>query len=182
MMVDPDGQRVFFAKGVSDKFKKSFAATVKYMNKKGTSDGLFKLERSPKDYYIDEVQGKSSSFSIIGNKNTIFWNSSNIISSRDGIWRSPATSLDHEIAHAVHYDTDPQGFTSDIGTPGTDYVTKEERNVIVGREQSTARKHGEIRNDQVTRTDYYGKTVSGDVSEKSPEEIELIIQSQNELL
>lgn len=152
------------------------------MNKKGTSDGLFKLERSQKDYYIDEVQGESSSFSTIGNKNTIFWNSSNIISSRNGIWRSPATSLDHEIAHAVHYDTDPQGFISDIGTPDTDYATKEERNVIVGREQSTARKHGEIRNDQVTRTDYYGKTVSGDVSDKSPEEIELIIQSQNELL
>ena len=63
-----------------------------------------------------------------------------------------------------------------------DYGTIHERNVIEFREQSTARKHGEIDNSQVTRRNHKISMVKGDVANKTPQEIETIVRSNNELL
>ena len=54
--MDPDGRKLYFAKGVSDKFKRQFAATVKFMNSKGTAGDLAKLHSSETIYYIGEIR------------------------------------------------------------------------------------------------------------------------------
>ncbi len=52
--VDPDGRKVFFAPGSSNEFKQRFKETVQFMNEKGTSFNLAKLEESSTVYYIRE--------------------------------------------------------------------------------------------------------------------------------
>lgn len=183
-LVDTDGERILFASGVSKEFKKSFAETVKYMNSKKTSDGLAKLEASENIYYIDCRQGSTSGF--LPETRTIYWDNAHITKSGN-MWKSPATSLDHEVAHALHYDEALKNkdsmakFSSRINTKVAEYDNLEEKDVIENREQSTARKHGEIRNDQVTRKNHSGSIINVDISSLSPEELEKKIRENNEM-
>ena len=52
--VDKDGKKIYFASGVSQEFKDKFAATIKYMNTRGTSGDIAKLHASENTYYINE--------------------------------------------------------------------------------------------------------------------------------
>lgn len=154
------------------------------MNAHNTSDGIARLEKSPRVYYIDSRTKGSSSF--VSKTQTIYWNNTSIIES-DGIWRSPATSLDHEVAHAINYDNSlnseesKASYNNKLSTHDSNYGNLEEKDVIENREQSTARKHGEIRDDQVTRNNHFGKPLQGDVSNKTPDEIGIIIKEHNNL-
>jgi hypothetical protein len=64
---------------------------------------------------------------------------------------SPASVLNQEVDHALQHDQNP------INTHDAKYSNKEEKRVIEGTEQTTARKHGEIKKDEVTRTDHGGR-------------------------
>ena len=54
-LADPDGKKIYYADGVSNEFKKQFAATVKYMNSRGTAGNLAKLEASDIIYCSSSV-------------------------------------------------------------------------------------------------------------------------------
>ena len=52
MLIDPDGKKIEFAKGVSQAFKDNFAKAIQYL-KANKCDGIFaKLQASPKTIYI----------------------------------------------------------------------------------------------------------------------------------
>ena len=66
--VDSDGRKVYYAPGVSQKFKDKFAATIKYMNSRGSAGDIASLEKSDKVYYIGDKDsaGKSNKFVVDG--------------------------------------------------------------------------------------------------------------------
>jgi len=190
--VDPDGRKLYFAKGVSDKFKRQFAATVKFMNSKGTAGDLAKLHSSETIYYIGEInKGQKHWNHFNPNNQTILWDPNTLFVSNDGIYVSPATTLAHEAAHAARYDevlnsADPNAKTeyekSSQSKSNDAYGSDEEERVITTVEQYAARKHGEIRNDQVTRTNHYEGHLISLPNEISPSDLSKMIFEHNNLL
>jgi uncharacterized protein RhaS with RHS repeats len=154
LYVDPDGKKIRFAPGSSNKFKTQFASAVKYLNKNGAGGLLASLESSKSTYYIAERTGGSS---FNRKTKTIKWNPTMGVITNEGHILSPATVLNHEADHANQYDKKPEQFKKDI-KKGSDkqYDTKEEKRVITGSEQETAKKNGEIKEGEVTRKDHQG--------------------------
>ncbi|MES1250310.1 MAG: hypothetical protein ABUL46_06470, partial [Chitinophaga rupis] len=72
----------------------------------------------------------------------------------NGVTISPTTVLDHEADHAVRWITDPKQYDKDGDIKDKAYDNKEEKRVITGREQKTAKALGEIKEGQVTRTNH----------------------------
>ena len=54
-LVDPDGRKIYFADGVPEWFQERFAATIQYMNEKGTSWIFKKLQDSGNIYKINYI-------------------------------------------------------------------------------------------------------------------------------
>ena len=153
--IDPDGRIVYFAKGVSPTFKKDFRIAVNYMNSNGISYMLYKLNKSPYIYYIAEGElFKSSCFDT--KTRTIKWSSRTGIITDNLYEMSPVEVLNHEIDHALQYDSRPQEQQIDGNTYNIQYGNEEERRVIEGSEQNTARKLGKLKKNEVTRTNHNG--------------------------
>ena len=155
MFVDPDGKKIRFAKGSSNKFKQAFKQAVNYMNQKGTAGILYNLEKHPQIVYLKEdTEGKNR---FDSKTNTIHWDPTQGLETTNGSMLSPATLLNHEADHAYQELTQPiQKAIDRNNTTDKKYTNAEEKRVIQGSEQITARKHGEIQEGQVTRTDHYG--------------------------
>ena len=153
--VDPDGEKVYFAKGVSDSFKNDFKIAVNYMNQYGISSMLSRLEASPNVYYIAEGVGVGIS-EFNANSNTITWYSRVGIITDNSYEMAPVEVLNHEIDHALRHDTDPSGQKNDKNTEDPDYGNMEERRVVTGSEQETARKLGKLEQGKVTRNNHNG--------------------------
>jgi RHS repeat-associated protein len=152
--VDPDGRKVYFAPGVSQEFKNQFATAVQFLNENGAAGMLAKLHASDGVYYIAEINNKASFEHRI---NTINWDPDLGLLTNEGIVMSPTSVLNHEIDHALQFETNKGKYMRDLNTgTGDDYDNFEEKRVIIGSEQTTARKLGEIRVGEVTRTDHRG--------------------------
>lgn len=187
--VDEEGNKIVFAENASPEFKKAFALTVKYMNSRGTAGNLAKLERSPIVYTIEEVTA-TDNVRFSPKTKTIYWDYQHLMKTTSHLWLSSATLLDHEAEHAIRYDIsecfyneqEKKEYKMKGRTKDDDYGNVEEREVISRREQITARKHHEIRQDQVTRTNNQGLPFKyGVVKNLSPFEIEKIIKKNNDL-
>lgn len=151
--IDPDGQEVRFANGTSSVFQKQFGAAVQYLNKRGASGMLRQLHESTTVYYINEGNGHTN----YDNKTrTINWDPSMGVVTNENHILSPTTVLNHEVDHALQHDQNPDQFNNDRKTPDAQYDTKEEKRVIEGTEQETAKKLGEIKEGEVTRLDHKG--------------------------
>ena len=153
IFIDPDGRRIEYAKGVSEEFKQQFSATVKYLNKHGAGGVLKKLQDHETVVYITEGNNKSS---FSPSKMTITWDSNMGMFTNNGIEVSSATILNHEADHAQQELYNPDQKKTDKNTPDSQYGNKEEKRVIEGTEQETAKKLGEIKKGEVTRTDHGG--------------------------
>ena len=153
MYIDPDGRKIVFAQNVSEDFKKAFAQSVQHLNKHGASGMMAKLHASETVYYISEKSGGSF---YDPNTRTIGWDPSLGALTEEGHIVSPTTILNHEVDHALQHDQNPEQFFNDINTPDPNYGDKEEKRVITGSEQDTARKLGEIKEGEVTRTSHSG--------------------------
>jgi RHS repeat-associated protein len=151
--IDPDGKEVRFANGASSIFKQQFAQAVKYLNAHKASGMLARLHASNTVYYIKE----GSIFSKYNaNQRTISWDSKMGIITTEKVLLSPTTVLNHEIDHALQHDENPGKYVQDVKTEDAQYGNKEEKRVIEGSEQKTARKLGETQTGQVTRKDHKG--------------------------
>ncbi len=151
--IDPDGKRIEFAKGVSEQFKQQFSATVKYLNANGAGVVLKSIQDRKEVIYISE--GTGSHFTP--SSKTIFWNPTMGMITNNGIAVSPATILNHEADHAKQELYNPEQKKIDKSTPDPQYGNKEEKRVIEGTEQETAKKLGETKEGEVTRTDHGGQ-------------------------
>ena len=153
VFIDPDGRKVVYANGSTGEFKKAFAQAVQHLNKHGASGMLAELEKSEKVYYISETSGGSS---YNRKTNTISWDPTKAVLTNEVHELSPTTVLNHEVDHALQEDKNPQQQKKDGKTPDAQYGNKEEKRVIEGSEQETAKKLGEIKEGEVTRKDHSG--------------------------
>jgi len=151
--VDPDGKKILYAASASKEFKKNFAQSVQYLNTHKAAGMLYQLEKSESIYYITETNG--GSFYNSGT-NTISWDPTKALLTNEGHELSPTTVLNHEIDHALQDDKSPEQQEKDRKTPDARYGNKEEKRVIEGSEQETAKKLGEIKEKEVTRKDHGG--------------------------
>ena len=153
--MDPDGRKVFFAQGVSDSFKQDFQLAVKYMNQHKISDMLYQLEKSQNVYYIAEgEQLKSSSY--YPKTRTITWSSRTGYITDILYEMSPVEVLNHEIDHALQHDLNPKQQLEDYDKKNDQYGNEEEKRVIKGSEQVTAKKLDKLKDDEVTRLNHDG--------------------------
>lgn len=153
IFIDPDGQKVVYANGVSAEFKNSFGQAVQHLNKNGAGGMLAKLEKSDKIYYVGEANGGSS---FDPKTNTISWDPTQALLTNELHELSPTSILNHEVDHALQHDQNPDQQKTDGKTPDSQYGNKEEKRVIEGSEQETAKKLGEIKEGEVTRKDHGG--------------------------
>ena len=156
-LVDPDGRKIYFADGVPEWFKRRFAATIQYMNEKGTSWIFKKLQDSDNTYYIDYTEWKTEDDDIRYNnkKRTIYWDPNIFIESSEGIFIFPATILAHEGAHALqHEEYGDDKYQELVSTADEQYHKKCEREVITTTEQYVAKRHEDIKEDEITRTNH----------------------------
>ena len=175
--VDPDGRKVYFASGVSNEFKNNFMYAVQFLNQNSLGGMLAKLHESEKIYYISE--GSISGF--IPSKRTIQWDPSMGLLTTEGHVMSPTAVLNHEIDHALQHATNPEQMDMDLEPDGTPYSNAEERRVITGSEQITAKKLGEIGEGEVTRRDHSGYRYNtiGVTSTKGIYELDEVIVKPN---
>jgi RHS repeat-associated protein len=177
--VDLDGRKVYFAPGVSQEFKNQFATSVQYLNEKGAAGMLAKLHSSEATYYIAEVRNGAS---FDPGRKTISWDPNVGLLTNEGIVISPTSVLNHEIDHALQYDTNKNQYISDIRTSsGDNYNNLEEKRVITGSEQTTARKLGEIGQGEVTRTDHGGTLYETKGVKSTEGKNEIIITPNNNM-
>ena len=150
-LIDPDGRKVRFAEGVSEQFKKDFKAAIEYLNKHSCGDIFARLEQSEEVIYINEVQSSMGTSKYSTKDKTIYWNSREALETDNGNVMSPASILNHEADHAED-DIKDHSNHKNMKEKDESYDNKEERRVIRGSEQKTARKTGELRkNTTVTR-------------------------------
>ncbi len=150
-----EGLELVHARGNSPEFRAKFAQTVKYMNEKGTSGMLSKLNEQSKTTLVDNTGGGQSYYD--SSTESIHWDSTLGLETSEGIFTSPATNLNHEIDHALQDKLNPDQFAKDANTPDAKYDDLEEKRVITGSEQETALKHGEIKEGQITRDHHSGE-------------------------
>lgn len=157
--IDLKGDTVIVDPASTKQFQTDYASARAYLNRHGL-DGLFKqLESATAIFTITESETTTGTFRRARNGNgefvrggTISWNPAMGLMNDNETSVSPTTVLNHEADHAVGYDTDPKAMSIRGMTPDDNYTNKEERRVIEGSEQRTARGLGEISNNQVTRT------------------------------
>lgn len=155
--VDKDGKKIYFASGVSQEFKDKFAATIKYMNTRGTSGDIAKLHASENTYYINEGDA-----AFDPTCNEIHWKPNQIVLTDNQTILFPATILAHEAKHAIQKDEMPLSVFNekrkkDIDNP---YDNILEQEVITTTEQIAARKHGDIENNDITRKNHSGRLIN----------------------
>ncbi|GAB0483698.1 hypothetical protein KML24008_01950 [Alistipes onderdonkii] len=90
--------------------------------------------------------------------NTIDWNPELGLETETTVL-SPATSADHEFDHGLDDIASPDEHAKRASTPDAQYDTKEERRVITGSEQKTAKANGEIKGNLPTRRNHKGRDV-----------------------
>jgi RHS repeat-associated protein len=152
--IDTDGKKVVLADGVSEQFKNDYVSTVKYLKDKGVGQYIEALESSSAIYTIAESKDLYSSFDA--NTNTITWNSRAALLTPECVELSAATLLNHEADHGAEHDKHPNEQKENHRPDGSSYGNKEEKRVITGSEQKTAKALGEIKDGEVTRTGISG--------------------------
>ena len=152
--IDPDGKKIVFAKGVSKEFRKAFALAIKHLNKNKAGGIFAKLEARKEIFTIQEGNANDK---YSPSTKTITWDSNNGLLTNDGVLLSPTTALNHEGDHALQNVENPEQYSSDRKTPDPKYDNLEEKRVIEGSEQRTAKALGEIKEGEVTRTDHGGQ-------------------------
>lgn len=89
----------------------------------------------------------------------IYWNPTAGAEYENGTVVSPATVLEHEADHAHQRATNYEQFTKDKSTSDRKYTNLEEKRVITGSEQRTARANKEIPSNGVTSIGHEGSRV-----------------------
>jgi RHS repeat-associated protein len=158
--VDPDGKKIRFPKEATAAFKKSFLAAAKHLADHGRIENLKKVFLSIKTIYVQELSPNDKEGPRFSSQEmTIYWSPTIGVETTNYVDLSPATVLDHEFDHAQQYLSNPEQYSRDAKTSDPNYENKEEKRVITGSEQKTARKMGEIGKDEVTRTDHKGRLI-----------------------
>ena len=174
MLVDPDGnylviwyekngdQVPFVFKGSNyssapeNKYVQAVLEAYKHNTKNGGGKAMKEAANSTK-YNISISKTELDDKSLFKD---VYWNPEEGLLTTDGDVLSPATSLEHEIDHALDYAKDPDGHFERQKKDGTAYENPEETRVIQGNETKTAKPNKEIsQNKKYSRNNHSGKRV-----------------------
>lgn len=151
--VDWDGRKITFATGSTKQFKKDVQTAVNYLYEKGAAKIVDKLIRDPEiNLTIKETTDEKIRYR---SDNTITWNPKVGVMTNNGATLSPTTVLNHEFDHALQANKNHEQFMKDVNDTNQQYKNKEEKRVIENSEQETAKKLGEIKENETTRLDHY---------------------------
>ena len=96
------------------------------------------------------------------------WNPEKGVEFSNGVRKSPASVLDHELDHAVQRLTNPEQFEIDrVRDRNNPFTSREEERVITNSEQKTVLANREMKSGQVTRTRHRDGRVISTISETS---------------
>ena len=143
--------------GASAEFQEQFTQATTLLEANGVGD-LFNQASTGINSTIHIVEGSEGNINTYDpNTNTLYWSPTTALETDKGVKLSPAAILNHELDHAVQDATKPKQYSKDTDRKtGKDkqYDTKEEKRVITGSEQKTARALGLTKEGQVTRTNH----------------------------
>lgn len=179
-LVDPDGNKIVFAKGTTSEQKKQFYTAVRHLDSHNCGGRYGQLKNSKNVYTISFISNPSNTSSFNPSTKTINWCPTAGLETDQGHLLSPTTILNHEMTHATHYDDALNEYQKNYSKYGKDvadrewgifiqsleksvdnpYSSEEEKKVITGIEQRTAKLLGEIQDGEVTRENHRGKLVS----------------------
>ncbi len=177
VLVDPDGREIVFAKGTTKEQKAQFYEAIKHLKDNECGGRYSQLVNSKEKYTVVITDNQKTDYDF--NTKTISWSPTTGLETENGHVLSPTTCLNHEMAHATNHDDALKKYYKECDIVGvkkatenynkwvdstqydTDkqYRSKEERKVITGIEQYTAKKLGEIKENEVTRTSHSGTKV-----------------------
>ncbi len=178
ILVDPDGRKIVFAKGVTKEQKEQFYKAIKYLKDNDCGGRYNQLVNSKEVYTITFTESLYDTEYNINTK-TISWSPNSGMKTENGTILSPATCLNHEMAHATDHDDATKKYYEEYYTLGQkkaqenydkwlesckygsdlQYVSKEDRKVITGIEQRTAKKLNEIKENEINRSSHGGDEV-----------------------
>ena len=127
----------------SNSFVQDFITAYNYNVGNGGGESMYQLANS-REMITNLRDAIGTVTKYAPNDNFIYWDSRLANRTKDGIVRSPATHLEHEMDHALDYLTDPVGHNKRVNTPDKQYENAEERRVITGSEVKTAHANHEF--------------------------------------
>ena len=161
---DPLGDIVVFDKSATPEFKKQWNKAVGYLAAHHRGQNIIQLANSKYVFTIKENMKPDDKFIPIRDDErkatgggTILWNPHLGLRTTNDVFISPTTALDHEDEHAAGNAKSPTNFDKLLHTPDKKYDNKEEKRVITGTEQKTARALGETNKVEKTREDHSAK-------------------------
>lgn len=157
---DPLGDTLRFP-GATESFRENFELASNHLIKKGVGSFIKKAQRMKGDLNIVETDEGTSYYDM--GTNTIYWDplAAGVFTNDDDnsqVIISPAAVLNHELDHGVEHVMNPTKVEKLKATKDKEYGNKEERRVITGSEQKTARALGHSKKSQVTRKSHDGGT------------------------
>ncbi|SHI64887.1 DUF6443 domain-containing protein [Flavobacterium terrae] len=149
-----------------NQFVRDFVDAYRYNVGNGGGDGLRSVAENP-NLMVDVQQTDGVSFTDqpslapnSGDYNVVNWNPNMGLETTSGNILSPATVLDHEGDHAGKYAAEGKvKMNLRLEKEDAKYDNKEEKRVVTGSEQRTARANGEIAGPEVTRNNHQGLPV-----------------------
>jgi hypothetical protein len=148
----------------NNQFVKNFVAAYRHNVENGGGDSMKAIaENSSIIVDVQQTNGRSVNDSQSGPNgyNVLNWNPAMGIETTNGSVLSPATVLEHEAAHALGFALNPELNKKLESTTDKKYDTKEEKRVVEGPEQKTARANGDVKSfgPKVTRDNHNGLPV-----------------------
>jgi RHS repeat-associated protein len=155
---DPLGDTVKVDSKATKQFMTAYSTASEALKKAKMDMFIKDLQSSKKVYTIKEAKGMAG---IAGSRfdsktNTIYWNPKVMMITTSFKFISATTILNHELDHASRWNKDSKGMSKDFDIKAGGYGNAEEKRVISGSEQNTARGLGEIGSKEITRTDHFG--------------------------
>ena len=147
-----------------NQFVKDFVSAYNYNVNNGGGDKMKAIATNP-NLVVDVQESKTyssqeaSSYGAKNQYNVVSWNPKMGLETDNGTILSPATVLEHESDHGLQAVARPNTQVKDSNKVDSDYDNKEEKRVITGSEQKTAKANKEIGQNQVTRTNHSGLPV-----------------------
>ena len=142
--VDPDGREIRLQQNASSRLQRGYQTARAYLGGGGADRILKELDARPEVVTIVETTGTlMQDVRFDPDAKTIDWNPEAALRTTDGGTQSPASTLNHEMDHALRSLQDPQQFERDRTATDPQFRNREERRVVQGSEATLARIKGE---------------------------------------
>lgn len=141
----------------ANKYVQAFHKAANYLIKNGAGGNLKALEAKKEKVWVrNDMYDENVGPAFYADQMSITWNSTEGLDTDGNGDLTPTAILDHEMAHALGFINSPEEYIKRLVPDGSDYDNAEEKRVINGSEQNTAKKLGLIKKNETTRKNHRG--------------------------